>query len=65
MVAAVPGDIAPAVCSLCGTVASADEPRPLDWMTERDARHGLRWVCAACARENVRSIEGKLDAQWW
>jgi hypothetical protein len=65
MVAGVPDDVVPAVCSRCGTIAPADQPRPLDWMTEHDARRGLTWICVKCARENVRSIEGKLDTDWW
>ncbi len=23
------------------------------------------WLCQRCTRENVRSIEGKLDEEWW
>ncbi len=65
MVAAVPDDVAPAVCARCGTLAPSDQPRPLDWMTEHDARRRLTWICVTCAREHVRAIEGKLDAEWW
>jgi hypothetical protein len=24
-----------------------------------------RWVCELCTRENVRSIEAKLEPEWW
>jgi hypothetical protein len=23
------------------------------------------WTCDLCSRENLRSIEGKLDSPWW
>jgi len=23
------------------------------------------WTCDRCSRENLRSIEGKLDSDWW
>ena len=23
------------------------------------------WTCDRCSRENLRSIEGKLDSPWW
>jgi len=23
------------------------------------------WTCDRCSRENLRSIEGKLDSTWW
>jgi len=25
----------------------------------------LVWTCDLCSRENLRSIEGKLDSPWW
>jgi hypothetical protein len=32
-----------------------------------EARGGTRtrWVCPQCTREHVRSIEAKLERQWW
>jgi hypothetical protein len=50
-------------CAMCGTVATGPE-LPLGWSTaiERGQRHD---VCSACARENVRSIEGRLAPEWW
>jgi hypothetical protein len=56
-----------AVCSLCGVASgSEDDPAPLGWMLEVDARTGRRSVtCPACVRANVRAIEGKLDQAWW
>jgi len=56
-------------CSLCGAAApSADAAAPLDWMVEADPRHpelGQRQYCPACARQHLRSIEAKLDAEYW
>jgi hypothetical protein len=51
-----------ATCSVCGTT-SAGEP-PLTWSTATGPR-GRTLVCDRCTRENVRSIEAKLDEQWW
>jgi hypothetical protein len=50
-------------CSRCGAPAPAGGP-PLTWVSSVE-RGGLRWYCDACAREHLRSIEGKLDAEWW
>ena len=43
--------------------ASAADP-PLTWCREVD-RGKIRWMCEACARANVRGIEGRLDQEWW
>jgi hypothetical protein len=59
-----------AVCSLCGDFAEAahrDDP-PLGWsadIVETSEGHRTRWVCTDCTRRFVRSIEAKLDQQWW
>ncbi len=37
---------------------------PLTWSSV--ARDGaIDVLCADCTRDNVRSIEGKLDEEWW
>lgn len=59
-----------AVCSLCGRVADAarDGDPPLTWsadIVETSDGHQTRWVCTECTRRFVRSIEAKLDQQWW
>jgi hypothetical protein len=51
----------PVTCSVCGT--TVDEP-PLTWSMQVSER-GQTWLCETCARENLRSIEGKLDEAWW
>ena len=48
-------------CARCGTVA---DPAPLGWTTQSSDR-GIEGLCEACSRENIRSIEGRLDADWW
>ncbi len=50
------------VCSACGATAAG--PAPLTWSSATGPR-GLRLVCDRCTRENLRSIEGKLDEAWW
>jgi hypothetical protein len=56
-----------ATCDFCGTPAPADQPGdelPLTWTTA--VENGRRRVfCAACSREHLRAIEGKLDSEWW
>jgi hypothetical protein len=57
-------------CSICGRVADPDDDGdpPLTWCADVvEARDGLRtrWVCGDCTRRYVRSIEAKLDQQWW
>ncbi|MFD9031571.1 hypothetical protein ACFVZW_10535 [Streptomyces sp. NPDC059567] len=51
----------PIICSRCGKTA---EELPLTWTcsVENGARH---YLCEDCARENIRSIEGRLDSSWW
>jgi ribosomal protein S27E len=54
-------------CAQCG--ATPDDPDggvPLGWTVEHDrARGGTTVVCPACTRRFARSIEGKLDQEWW
>ncbi|HVK23189.1 MAG TPA: hypothetical protein VM677_17675 [Actinokineospora sp.] len=52
-------------CSMCGKPrAGATAVEALAWVTDTDER-GTRWLCPACARTHVRSIEGKLPAEYW
>jgi hypothetical protein len=54
------------VCSTCGSrPAPDDEPTArLTWsLSIEDERP--RWACERCSRENLRSIESKLDPAWW
>jgi hypothetical protein len=51
------------VCAFCGV--QADTPDlPLTWATSVENGRELVY-CDRCARENLRSIEGKLDSAWW
>jgi hypothetical protein len=55
-----------ASCSVCGAVPdTADGTPPLTWSTETSPDGGTRWVCADCTRRFARSIEAKLDQEWW
>jgi hypothetical protein len=58
------------VCSICGRSADpvADGDPPLTWcsdIVETSAGFRIRWVCGNCTRKYVRSIEAKLEQQWW
>ncbi len=48
-------------CSVCGT--TEDEP-PVTW-TNQVSERGRQWLCESCTRQNLRSIEGRLDEAWW
>lgn len=53
-------------CSTCGTTPQpADQARArLGW--SRSVERGrTMWTCERCSRENLRSIESKLDPAWW
>jgi hypothetical protein len=59
-----------ASCSLCGRVAdpAVDGDPPLGWCADlHESMDGpyTRWVCVECTRRHVRSIEAKLDEQFW
>lgn len=47
-------------CNSCGTTAES----PLGWTTDVTDR-GARHLCDRCSRENLRSIEGRLDPAYW
>ncbi len=51
----------PAECGGCGT---AVDERPATWSLQVSER-GRSWLCDRCTRDNLRSIEGKLDEAWW
>ena len=55
--------MARATCALCGQQAESEEA-PLTWLTSVENGRKLLY-CDRCARENVRSIEGKLDPVYW
>ena len=51
----------PVSCGLCGV--TEPEP-PLTWTTSvEDGR--TRYYCDRCSRENLRAMEGRLDADWF
>lgn len=51
-------------CSLCGATYPDGNQPPLTW-TSSVERGQQRWFCERCSRENLRSIESKLDSDWW
>ncbi|MET9763975.1 hypothetical protein ABZ016_33820 [Streptomyces sp. NPDC006372] len=49
------------VCARCGLSVAAPQ---LTWTCS--VEHGTRrHFCERCSRENLRSIEGRLDSDWW
>ncbi|MFZ2015397.1 MAG: hypothetical protein WAV00_16380 [Nocardioides sp.] len=49
-------------CDFCGREAESAET--LTWVTSVENGR-RRTYCDACSREHLRSIEGKLDSEWW
>jgi hypothetical protein len=63
-------DVSAPMCSLCGRTADprTDGDPPLSWcadLVETVDGPTRRWVCTECTRIYVRSIEAKLEQQWW
>jgi hypothetical protein len=58
------------LCSMCGRMADpqSDGDPPLAWCADIvESRDGpcTKWICDTCTRKYVRSIEAKLDQEWW
>ena len=50
-------------CDFCGRQADGERP-PMTWSTS--VENGRRRVyCESCSRTYLRSIEAKLDTEWW
>ncbi len=52
-------------CVVCGTTV---EELPPTWslqVSQRGSTTLTSWLCETCTRDNVRSIEGRLDEAWW
>ena len=61
------GELTPLLtCSSCGTTpAPPDQARArLTWSRSVEQGRTL-WACERCSRDNLRSIESKLDPDWW
>ena len=57
------------VCAQCGQSldSEADEQSgmaALSWVSSHERGRDL-FYCPACARDNLRSIEAKLDVEYW
>ena len=52
------------VCGVCGRVSDDDPEARLTWVLGVENGRQI-WTCDRCSRENLRSIEGKLDSAWW
>ncbi len=51
------------VCDLCGRTAEGNQP-PLTWTAALE-RGRTRRYCEECSRRHLRSMEAKLDSEWW
>jgi len=52
----------PTTCDFCGRQGSGAEV--LTWTTSVENGR-RRTYCEECSRTHLRSIEGKLDSEWW
>ena len=57
-------------CAMCGRASEPDQdgdPPVTGCLDTVETRSGqqLRWICDACTRRYVRSIEAKLEQEWW
>lgn len=57
------------VCALCGSTLDSDSDEQagmaaLSWVASHERGRDVRY-CPSCARDNLRAIEGKLDAEHW
>ena len=50
-------------CDHCGRVES-DVAALLVWSSAQE-RGRVRWYCDTCSRTHLRSMEGKLDREYW
>lgn len=50
-------------CDFCGRRADGEDA-PLTWTTSIE-RGRIRRFCDECSREYLRSMEAKLDSEWW
>ena len=52
-------------CARCGSAGDGpDDGMPEGWSLDVGDR-GVQYLCRACTRDNVRSIEAKLPQEWW
>ncbi len=49
-------------CQICGRTGSG--PDLLQWVMDRRAGR-VSWTCPACAATHLRSLEAKLEPEWW
>jgi len=56
------GDESGHTCQLCGRTGSGAEL--LEWVMDRRAG-AVSWTCPTCANANIRSLEAKLEPEWW
>jgi hypothetical protein len=50
-------------CTVCGKTAETEDV-PLGWSTGVERGRPVV-VCDECTRTHARSIEAKLDSEWW
>jgi hypothetical protein len=55
-------DDQPLTCAMCARRSSRADA--VAWSREVTGR-GVQWLCERCTRENLRSIEGRIDEAAW
>jgi hypothetical protein len=54
----------PVACGRCDLVAEDPDAARLTWSAAIE-RSRTVWVCDECSRRHLRSIEARLDPDWW
>jgi hypothetical protein len=55
----------PEACRACGHHRDPGLASSLSWVCDRRPDGRSSWLCADCARYNLRAIEAKLPDEWW
>ncbi|MDQ0794101.1 hypothetical protein [Streptomyces sp. B1I3] len=50
-------------CARCGSTADGGTAPPTWVFSVENGRR--QYLCDACSRAHIRSIEGRLDSAWW
>ena len=53
----------PVLCDLCGKPSDGDQPS-LNWSLAME-RGQVKRYCEECTRQNLRSMEGRLQPEHW
>lgn len=50
-------------CDFCGDYTESDD-LPITWTSAVEGGR-QKFFCSICSRDHLRSMEAKLDSEWW